>query len=705
MTTTSLPPSRRTGPHDGTTSPHVVRGVQVPRIMTAPVLDPLPRETAADEFIRVAELAGLDLDPWQRLVLRVALAESVTSGRWRAFEVVVLLSRQNGKGSILEALELGWLFLLGEKVLHTAQLASTAIDGYERLLELIERSPALKRRLGAVRRSADQFSITTLDKAGKRHGFALFGPRSPRLGRGKQFDKVIYDEALFLTGEETAAQIPTMSTRDNPQVWYLSSAGRVESEHLRALRDRGRTGSEGLAYFEWSIDVGELTVAELVAAGVLDDPVMWAQANPALEQPRANSISVEYIEGERRAWQDQPELFLRERLGVFDEPQIAGRVISSAQWEPLEDVGVASVGAATFGVAVNPERTAAWITVAGHRLDGIPLVEVVATAPADPVGDEALVEDSAAGLSWVIDWFAERPGARVAVPQNGPAGGLTQRLIGAGADVVKVSDQAMARASQAFYDAVVSKQLRHLGDEVLEAAVAGGRRKDLGDGGWIWHQRSSSVDIGALQGVTAALDVLAAGGGQRVYPGLDRRRHVVEGLAVGEDWPRVWAVRLGYLGALVWQSWALAPDGRLVLEHELYRSHTPAAEVGAEVAGLGLRRAEILLCDAPAEDRRSFERAAGRSAREPRGSLADGVTAMTRRLAENRMVWRPEALVGVDQKLQRAARPVWSMDEAPGYVWDAESEEPCHDLGPGLTCARWVVAHVDLRARASARFL
>lgn len=422
MTTTSSPPSRRTGPHDGTTSLGGVRGVQVPRIMTAPVLDPAPQETAADEFIRVAELAGLQLDPWQRLVLRVALAESLTSGRWRAFEVVVILARQNGKGSILEALELGWLFLLGEKVLHTAQLASTAIDGYERLLGLIETAPSLKRRLGTVRRSADQFSIETLDKDGQPHGFALFGPRSPRLGRGKQFDKVIYDEALFLTGEETAAQIPTMSTRDNPQVWYTSSAGRVESEYLRSLRDRGRTGDDGLAYFEWSIDVGEQTVEELVAAGVLDDPLMWAQANPSLEQPRAASISVEYVQGERRTWQNQPHLFLRERLSVFEEPTVAGRVISSAQWDPLEDVGTPSVGAAVFAVTVNPERTDGWVTVAGHRPDGLPLVEVVATAPADPVGEEQLVEDGAAGLQWMIDWFAERPGARLADMNSSAAG-------------------------------------------------------------------------------------------------------------------------------------------------------------------------------------------------------------------------------------------------------------------------------------------
>lgn len=697
MVTTSSTRSRRTGPHDGTTSLDVVRGVQVPRIMTAPVLDPSPQETAADEVVRLAESAGLILDPWEVLVLRVALAEDLATGLWRAFEAAVIVSRQNGKGVLLEALELAWLYLLGEKVLHTSQLQSTSTDAYNRVLGLIEGAPHLKRRLGTVRRSADEFSISTTNG-----GYALFGPRSPRLGRGRQFDKVVYDEALFLTSEETGAQIPTMSTRDNPQIWYLSSAGRVESEHLRALRDRGRASSEGFAYFEWSIDPGELTVEQMDAAGMLDDEQLWAQANPSLELPRPKAISLEYIRGERRAL--PAAVFARERLGIFDEPSVAGRVISAAQWDPLADVGVPSVGAAVFGVAVNGERTSAVIVAAGWRPDGIPLVEIVASAPVDPVGDEAVAEDPAAGLAWVIEWFAARPGARVAVAQNGPAGGLTQRLIGAGADVVKVSDQSAARASQAFYDAVLSGQVRHLGDEVLEAAVAGGRKKELGDGGWIWHQRSSSVDIGPLQAVTVALDVLSGAGGEPVYPGFDRSRHVVD-VEVGADWPRYWAVRLGYLGALVWQCWAQAPDGTLVLEHELYRSHTAAADVAAEIVALQLPRAQILLCDALPDERRTFERALGRSAREPRAALGDGVQAVTRRLAEGRLLFAADALVGVDEQLARAARPTWTVDEAPGYVWDSEKEEPCHDLGPGLTCARWVVAHVDLRARASARFV
>lgn len=667
--------------------------------MTAPVLTPDPRETAGPEFARLAESAGLVLDPWQRLVLDVALAEDPATGRWRAFEAAVVVPRQNGKGSIIEALELGWLFLLGERVLHTSQLQSTSTDAYGRLLGLIESSPFLKRRLGTVRRSADEWSISTTNG-----GYALFGPRSARLGRGRQFDKIAYDEALFLALEEVGAQVPTMSTRDNPQVWYFSSAGRVESEQLRAIRDRGRAGDPGLAYLEWSIDPGDATVEQLVAAGVLDDPEQIAIANPSLESPREKAISLEYVRGERRAMSNDPALFLRERMGVFDEPSVAGRVISAAQWDPLADAGVPSVGAAVFGVAVNPERTSAVIVAAGYRPDGLPLVEIVASAPVDPVGDAAVAEDPAAGLAWVIEWFAARAGARVAVAQNGPAGGLTQRLIGAGADVVKVSDQALARASQAFYDAVLSGRVRHLGDEVLEAAVAGGRKKELGDGGWVWHQRSSSVDIGPLQAVTVALDVLSGGGGERVYPGLDRARHVVD-VVVGADWPRFWAVRLGFLGALVWQCWALAPDGVLVCEHELYRSHTAAVEVAAEIVALRLPRAQILLCDAPPDERRTFERALGRSAREPRAALGDGVQAVSRRLAEGRLLFAVDALVGVDEQLARAARPTWTVDEAPGYVWDSEKEEPCHDLGPGLTCARWVVAHVDLRARASARFV
>lgn len=665
--------------------------------MTAPNLNPRPDESAAAEALRIAALCGIELDPWQELVLRVALAEA-ESGLWEAFQVAIVLARQNGKNLLVEVAELFWLFVLGELVAHTAQLGSTTRKSYERLLAHIRRAPSLSRQVPKhlVRRSADEFSIATLDGAK-----IEFGPRSSRTGRGDGMDKVVFDEAGFLGSPEITALVPTMSTRANPQVWVTASAGLATSEYLRSVRDKGRVGAERLAYFEWSVDTAGREIDELEKAGVLDDPQVWAECNPGL----GIRISQEYIRGERQTMALHPAAFARERLSVFDEPRTAGRVISRTAWDALADPGSVTVGAAVFAVEVTPERDAASIVVAGRRADGVAQVEVVAAKAAARVVD---ADDEVAGLAWVGDFFAARRGATVAVAVNGPAGGLASKLEAVGAVVMRVSDAELARGSQGFYDSVVGGGVRHLGDRVLDDAVTGARKRELGDGAWTWSRRSSAVDICPVVGATLALHVLSGAGGERVFGEFDPELHVRE-LAAVPDWPRYWAVKFGFLSPFVWQCWVQDPDGRLWLEHEAYRTHCSAADMAAGIRALGLPRPVVLLCDAPREERRGFERVLGRSAREPREPLADGVGAVSKRLVPGddgvpRLLFSPAALVEVDPELAAASRPTCTTEEIPGYVWDQEKETPCDD-GHGLVCARWVVAYVDLRLRGGVRML
>ncbi|TDD80915.1 hypothetical protein [Actinomadura rubrisoli] len=73
-------------------------GVAEPRICTVPKF----ATSAGQECIDLAAKAGLCLDPWQRWVLDRALDEQ-GDGRWAAFEVGLLVPRQNGKSAIFEA--------------------------------------------------------------------------------------------------------------------------------------------------------------------------------------------------------------------------------------------------------------------------------------------------------------------------------------------------------------------------------------------------------------------------------------------------------------------------------------------------------------------------------------------------------------------------------------------------------------------------
>jgi phage terminase large subunit-like protein len=280
-------------------APRSVLGDQRPRLWTVP-------PSVSSEGERVAALsaaAGLELDDWQRWVLDQGLARAA-GDQWAAFEKCLIVSRQSGKGAVLEALELGALFLddFGvELILHSAHEFKTASEAFRRVQGRIENHPSFRRRVRQVylQRGAESIEL----KNGKRLRFIA---RSSGSGKGFSADLVILDEAFDLGDQEMAALLPTLSARPNPQIWYTSTAGLPTSTQLGAVRARALAGdAKSLAFFEWSVDPDDYDPA---------DPRCWAQANPGM----GIRITPEYIEKERAAL--GPDEFARERLGVGDYP-------------------------------------------------------------------------------------------------------------------------------------------------------------------------------------------------------------------------------------------------------------------------------------------------------------------------------------------------------------------------------------------------
>jgi hypothetical protein len=66
-----------------------------------------------------------------------------------------------------------------------------------------------------------------------------------------------------------------------------------------------------------------------------------------------------------------------------------------------------------------------------------------------------------------------------------------------------VSGREYAQACGALAEDVANGRWRHLGQEPLDAAVAGARVRELADA-WAWSWRLSSADIGPLEAVTLA---------------------------------------------------------------------------------------------------------------------------------------------------------------------------------------------------------
>jgi hypothetical protein len=442
--------------------------------------------SAGAEAVDLAHLAGLHLDPWEAFVLRESLGER-PDGKWAAREVGVVVSRQNGKGAILEARELAGLFLLGERlIIHSAHQFDTSLEAFRRLLFLVENTADFSRRVKRVSRSHGEEGIELL--GGQR---IRFRTRTKGGGRGFTSDCLILDEAMALDEAAHGALFPTLSARPNPQIWYTGSAvDQQVHEHgvvLARVRERGIRGDdEMLAYFEWSTD---RELAKIDAAHATD-PAVWARANPGL----GIRISAEHVALEQRSM--DPRTFAVERLGAGDWPSADGLVasaISPEVWANGTDRASAPVDPVCFAFDVTPDRSSTAISVAGRRADGRFHVEVI---------------DHRRGTGWMPDRLAElvlkhRP-VGVVCDATGPAASLLGPLARLKVDVTPVSAKEHAQACGMLFDACEQDTLRHLGTGELTAAIRGAVKRPLGDA-WAWSRKNSSVDISPLVACTLAL--------------------------------------------------------------------------------------------------------------------------------------------------------------------------------------------------------
>lgn len=445
------------------TAPSFIR----PRVCTVPHFG----SSAGREAVELAASVGLHLDPWQAFALEQGLGEAA-NGTWSAFEVCTIVGRQNGKGSILEARELAGLFLFDEQlILHSAHQFKTAAEGFRRILTLIENTDWMRKRVKTVTRSHgdEGVELTT----GQRLRFVA---RSRSSGRGFTGDCVILDEAFNLNAEDMAALLPTLAARPNPQVWYASSAGMATSTQLAAVRERGLTGDETLAYLEWSAEPG----------ADLDDRAAWAAANPAM----GIRIPTEFIARERAALPDAE--FARERLGIW-APTGGNAVIDVAAWHACADEDSTPLDPVVFAVDVGPDAASSAISVCGMNAAGLHHVETVATG---------------SGMSWVeprlVELAEKWSPAGVVIDAKSAGASLIDRLTAAGHNVVVTNADQLANACALFQTAVIDATLRHRDESSLNLALANAKRRPLGER-WAWTRKGSSHDITPLVAATLAL--------------------------------------------------------------------------------------------------------------------------------------------------------------------------------------------------------
>jgi len=442
---------------------------------------------------------GQMLFPWQRFI--VGESQRVkANGKLLFPEVALLVARQNGKGTILEAMEMGWLFDTEEElILHSAHEFKTAEDHYKRMKFLIEGNDEYRDRVKKFMSAHGQERIVMDDDRELR-----FIARTAGSGRGFPAKKVVLDEAYNLTDAEMAALRPTLKAAIDPQMWYTSSAVNQEQHingHVLArVRRRGLANESGLLYSEYSAPDGcehTLVPTDVVPCKVcLQDRTRYHQGNPSYP----TLISDDAIEADRKSM--SPKSFACEDLGIGDWPveEGEGTVIDMGIWTELENPTSKIIGSRVFSWQTSDMGSMTSISVAGRNKQGKFHIEVIANKPGTAWVPEKVVElqDKWGSLAWVFNPRSASAGLEHDIMEQA----ARERVF---IELEPISSVIQAAGFASFVNAAKhQRNIRHIGQNSLTTALKGAVTKPQGDG-ITWNPRKTDVDITPLQSCTDAL--------------------------------------------------------------------------------------------------------------------------------------------------------------------------------------------------------
>ena len=449
---------------------------------------PSHKWTNGDLAAKVGADLGLPPDEEQRWLLDTIYAEKAPD-RPASFEVVVISPRQNIKTSTLGIAALADLFVFGvERHLWTAHHGDTLKSTFQDFRSWIKSNPEYDEQVTFYEGHQDM-SIVHRDTG----NIIDFQSRTGKAGRGLTgVKRITLDEALFLEPKHVGAVFPTMLTRPGAQIREASSAGLLESEQLRRIRDRGRSGKDGrLAYVEYGAEHrpclhAGCTHAVGIEGCALDDRELWWQANCALWCGR---ISEESLEDQRKAM--PPDEFAREFLSWWDDPESLGGALSVARWMELADADAERGSEVVFGVDVTQDREA-WVAVAWRRPDDalqVMLANEGQVMPAFRVADYAKE-------------LADRWGGQI-TGSNSLEDEMPHGFIG-------LTSADFTVASGGFADLMEAGTVRHGNQPALNHAVKVAKWRSAGTGGERAFQLRDCPEAGPLAAAARALHVLGA---------------------------------------------------------------------------------------------------------------------------------------------------------------------------------------------------
>ena len=435
----------------------------------------LPYEQTDGEIaVDLYELTGRTALEWQQGIIYDILAKN-EDGKWTHTTFAFSVPRQNGKGEILIMRELYGL-AIGERIMHTAHLTSTAHKAWERLCDILD-------MLGIPYRSikAKGQEIIELTDGGR----VEFRTRTNTGGLGETYDLLIIDEAQEYTTSQQSALKYVIAASANPQTIMTGtpptpiSSGTVFKTRRRDILAGERENS---GWAEWSVD--EFSDP--------NDKDLWYRTNPSLNLTELDERS---IKDEISSDEDGVIDFNIQRLGLWIKYNQKSAILKS-EWEALTAKQLPKfTGHFNVGIKYARDGETVSMAVAVRTEDDKIFTEVIGCKPVRE------------GNDWIIAFLRRAKGKnRIVIDGAG-----SQEILAGELKAVKVKKVILPKvaevkkANAAFMKNLYDDRIRHMTQPSLDHVVTNCEKRAIGtNGGFGFQAIRDQDDISIMDAVILA---------------------------------------------------------------------------------------------------------------------------------------------------------------------------------------------------------
>lgn len=427
----------------------------------------------ADKTIQLMEAYGINLLPWQKLVIYRWLAvywdEELEKWMWSNPKAGLLVPRQNGKTEIIIARIIGGMIFMDEALIYTAHSDKTVDEVKRRVQNFFYNAKEEVRNLLTAEFDKDPKSLDYLELRGG--GRCVFRTRTRTGGLGTTNDTLILDEAQEETDAQQEALLPTISAgkSQNQQIIRAGtppSGGGNGTVFIR-IRHNVITGKDhDTCWQEWSVEL-------------LTDPSdeeAWFAANPSL----GYHLMIMAVRNEAKDM--AIDSFNKMRLGW-----IAGieskRAISDEHWGQLAvpKVTLEPEPRLVYCIKFAPDGSAVSLGVGVYMPNDTVHVELIERKP------------MSAGTYWITNWLFDkkkdrwRKAAKIIIDGSSGTQLLVEELHRTdkriGKKILTPNAKEAGAAYAAFEAAIIQRTMTHYDQPALNGSIKTAKKRSIGKDG------------------------------------------------------------------------------------------------------------------------------------------------------------------------------------------------------------------------------